>query len=83
MYQIWLHISNGSQIFVSQHPDLNDARWWLYAWQDRGFFPAQDSTGREVTIPRSGGQIVSAYLIESSATPPDQADLLDLITGTQ
>lgn len=70
MYRIYVWTVSGILLYVSEHATANLARFWMYAWHDRGFFPLANAGPEEFTISTSAADFAAAFFVQEAGPAP-------------
>lgn len=81
-HRLYVVTRGGRKLFVSEHPDADLARWWLFAWCDRGFFPLANTQPVSVNVPLGSPACIGAYTIDEAGPTPVQTIDADAILAT-
>lgn len=71
MYRIYVWTTQGIKLFVSEHATAALARFYMYAWIERGFFPIKNDGPEEIALPVASPSCAAAYFeLEGGPAPP-------------
>ena len=70
-WNLWVVTKERVRLFVAQYASQNEARFFMFAWWERGFFPVKhDPVDAEITVPNNS--LLFAFTEETTDPPPSQ-----------